>query len=159
MVISTKSVEKSSEFYMSLAIEEALKASSVDFVPVGAVVVSTIGQKSVVASAVNEMKANMDPTAHAEISAIRKACASLEALMLPQCDIYVTLEPCPMCAHAISLARIRRLYFGAYSEKSGGVINGCRVLDHSIHKTEVISGVLETQCSEILKNFFKGKRY
>ena len=147
------------EFYMNLAIEEAMKASSMDSVPVGAVIVSTTGTATIIVSAGNEVQKNMDPTAHAEVVAIRKACASMESLVLSECDIYVTLEPCPMCAQAISLARIRRLYFGAYNEKFGGVVNGCRVFDNSIHKPEIISGILETQCAKILKNFFKCKRY
>lgn len=140
---------------MQLAIKEAEIAADRGSVPVGAVIVYN---NEVISSAGNEVLMNCDPTAHAEILAIRRASRALNSVILNECDIYVTLEPCAMCAQAISLARLRRLYFGAYDEKYGGVIHGARVLDHSLHKTEVICGIWETQCAQILKKFFCSKR-
>jgi tRNA(Arg) A34 adenosine deaminase TadA len=141
--------------FMKLALEEALRASERGSVPVGAVAVR---RDTVLASAGNEMRKNSDPTAHAEIIVLRTACGLLKTCYLDECDIYVTLEPCAMCAQAISLARIRKLYFGAYDIKCGGVIHGGRVFDHSNHVPEVIGGVFETQCAEILQNFFLKRR-
>ena len=140
------------ENFMKVALNEAKKAEKRGSIPVGAVIVY---ENKIISSAGNEVIKNNDPTAHAEISALRTAGSYLNSCFLDECDIYVTLEPCPMCAQAISLARIRRLYFGAYSPKYGGIEHGCRVFDHALHKTEVIGGVLETQCAKILQNFFK----
>jgi tRNA(Arg) A34 adenosine deaminase TadA len=140
---------------MKAALEEAKKAADRGSVPVGAVMV--FGGKIVVAAG-NEVLKNTDPTAHAEMLAIRKACSVLDRHLLEGCDLFVTLEPCAMCAQAISLARIRCLYFGAYDHKYGGVEHGARVFQHAIHKTETVGGVLETQCADILKKFFKKKR-
>ena len=98
-------------------------------------------------------------TAHAEILAIRRACTYLKTHMLTECDLYVTLEPCAMCAQAISLARIRRLYFGAYDVKYGAIVHNARVFSHSLHKPEYIGGVLETQCAKILQQFFQKRRF
>jgi cytosine deaminase len=112
----------------------------------------------IISSAGNEVIKNSDPTAHAEIIAIRQACRLLSAHILDGCDIYVTLEPCPMCAQAISLTRIRRLYFGAYDPRYGGVEHGARIFDHALHKTEIIGGILATRCAKILKDFFENKR-
>ena len=113
---------------MSLALEEARAAAARGEVPVGAVVVGPDG--AIVASAGNRTRELNDPTAHAEMLAIRAACAHLNRERLTECDLYVTLEPCPMCAGAISNARIRRLYFGAEDAKSGGVCHGARVFQH-----------------------------
>lgn len=140
---------------MQIAVNEALKAAKRNSVPVGAVVIC---KNKIIASAGNEVLKNNDPTAHAEILAIRRACDFLKTTVLDDCDLYVTLEPCAMCAQAISLARIRRLYFGAYDEKYGGVTHGTQVFRYSLHKPEVIGGVSETQCAEILKSFFEDKR-
>jgi cytosine deaminase len=140
---------------MKLAIEEAKKASLRGSVPVGAVIVL---QDKVIASAGNEVLKNADPTAHAEIICIGMACRHLNCSILKHCDIYVTLEPCAMCAQAISLARISRLYFGAYDSKYGGVVHGCRVFNYSLHKPEIVGGISETLCTEILQNFFKDRR-
>ena len=140
------------EDFMLCALGEAVSANQAGSIPVGAVVVRN---REILSSAGNEVIRRCDPTAHAEILAIRAACLAIDSFLLDECDIYVTLEPCPMCAQAISLARIRRLYFGAYSPKYGGVDHGCKIFDHALHKTEVIGGVLETQCAEILQNFFK----
>jgi tRNA(Arg) A34 adenosine deaminase TadA len=144
------------DVFMKIALQEATQAGLRGSIPVGAVIVLN---NKIISSAGNEVMKNNDPTAHAEIVAIRKACKILDSRILQDCDIYVTLEPCPMCAQAISLARIRRLYFGAYDVKYGGIDHGCRVFDHAIYKTEVISGVFETQCAKKMQNFFKKKRY
>ncbi|MDR3179615.1 MAG: nucleoside deaminase [Holosporaceae bacterium] len=141
--------------FMKIALEEAEFAAQRGSVPVGAVIVL---DNRLVARAGNEVIKNIDPTAHAEMIALRRASQFLGQSILDKCDIYVTLEPCPMCAQAISLARIRRLYFGAYDVKYGGVIHGCRVFDHATHRPEIISGVFETQCAKILQNFFSVRR-
>lgn len=141
--------------YMQLAIEEAEKAAHRGSVPVGAVIVCN---NTVISAAGNEVLMLRDPTAHAEILAIRHAATSLNTVILNNCDMYVTLEPCAMCAQAISLSRIRRLYFGAYDEKFGAVMHGSRIFDHALHKPEVICGILETRCAQILKKFFSIKR-
>ncbi|MEC8201328.1 MAG: nucleoside deaminase, partial [Pseudomonadota bacterium] len=100
------------------------------------------------------------PTAHAEMLAIRAAAEMLDAPRLPDCDLYVTLEPCAMCAAAISFARIRRLYFGAYDPKGGGVENGIRFFGQPTchHAPEVFGGIAETECSDLLKDFFRDLR-
>lgn len=144
---------------MQIALDEAHKAALVDEVPVGAVIVhGETGE--VVATAHNEMAGKPSPVAHAEMLAIARACESLEQGRLNEYDIYVTLEPCPMCAQAISFARFRRLYFGAYDPKAGGVEHGPRVYQSSscFHKPEVIGGIQEVECGELLVNFFRKKR-
>ncbi|MDR1560849.1 MAG: nucleoside deaminase [Holosporaceae bacterium] len=141
--------------FMELALDEALNAKKRGSVPVGAIIVS---DRKIISMSGNEMIKKTDPTAHAEILAIQKACQIMRSRILEKCDIYVTLEPCAMCAQAISLARIRRLYFGAYDTKYGGTEHGARIFDHALHKTEVIGGILETQCMKILQNFFALKR-
>ncbi len=114
----------------------------------------------ILALSTNHVEADGDPTAHAEMVVIREACEKLGQKWLSEYDLYVTLEPCAMCAQAISLARIRRLYFGAYDPKGGGVEHGARVFDHPQchHKPEVIGGVMEAECAALLKEFFEGKR-
>nr|CAH7717626.1 unnamed protein product [Callosobruchus chinensis] len=95
-----------------------------------------------------------DPTAHAEMLAIKQECELLLTSTLYDSDIYVTLEPCPMCAQAISFARIKRLYFGAYNPKGGGIENGAKIFQFCSHILEVYGGILETECSFLLKDFF-----
>lgn len=138
--------------FMQLALNEAEIAAKRLSVPVGAVIVS---EGKLIASAGNEIRQNNDPTAHAEILTIRKAAECLRTTHLTNCDIYVTLEPCAMCAQAISLARIRRLYFGAYDAKYGAVEHNARVFTYALHKPEVIGGIMETACSDLLKKFFR----
>mgnify|MGYP000932360212 CR=1 FL=1 len=142
---------------MQHALEEARKAATRGEVPVGAVIVK---DGVVIAAAGNRTLEQRDPTAHAEILAIRSACETIGSERLAGCDLYVTLEPCPMCATAISFARIRRLYFGAYDAKSGGVENGPRIFNHPTchHKPEVIGGMRENECGELLKSFFATRR-
>jgi tRNA(adenine34) deaminase len=144
--------------YMDLALREAHDAAQRGEVPVGAVVVAPDGQ--VIASAGNRTRELNDPTAHAEILALRTACAALNAERLIGCDLYVTLEPCPMCAGAISAARIRRLYFAASDPKSGGVEHGPRVFNHPTchHVPEVYSGLSEAAAKQMLIEFFSAKR-
>lgn len=144
------------DFFMQKAIKEAIDAWRRGSVPVGAVVAK--GNR-IVANAGNEVIKTCDPTAHAEILAIKRACSVLESRFLEDCSLYVTLEPCAMCAQAISFARVGRLYFGAYDEKYGGVMHGSRIFERALHKPEVIGGVSETKCGKILKDFFKTIRY
>lgn len=145
--------------YMQRALKEAEKAFAHDEVPVGVVIVDAFSGE-VIAVAHNEMIERKDPTAHAELLAIQRACAQIDQGRLANCDIYVTLEPCPMCAQAISFARLRRLYFGAYDIKGGGVNHGAHVYAATSchHRPEVIGGIDEQKCSEVLKQFFERKR-
>ncbi len=126
--------------------------------PVGAVVVSPDGR--VVAAAGNRTRELGDPTAHAEILAMREACAQIGSERLPGYDLYVTLEPCPMCASAISQARIARLYYGAADPKSGGVAQGPRVFSHpqSHHVPEIYDGIGAAEAEALLKDFFAARR-
>ncbi len=144
---------------MQRALEEARYALEKDEVPIGATIVDG-DTRALISSAHNEMEMRKDPTAHAEMLAIQKACALVDAVRLEKCDLYVTLEPCPMCAQAISFARLRRVYFGAYDTKGGGIHHGAKVYNASSchHKPEVIGGIEEQACSLLLKNFFEGKR-
>ncbi|WP_245881254.1 nucleoside deaminase [Thalassospira marina] len=145
--------------YMDLAMQEARAAAARGEVPVGAVVVD--GETGeVLASAGNLTEANNDPSAHAEILAIRAAAAKRGAPRLPGCDLYVTLEPCPMCATAISFARIRRVYFGAYDPKGGGVDHGPRIYQSSSchHQPDVYGGIGETEAADLLREFFAARR-
>jgi tRNA(Arg) A34 adenosine deaminase TadA len=145
--------------YMALAFEEAEAAGARGEVPIGAVVVeATTGR--VLARAGNEVEAASDPTAHAELLALRRAGAALGAPRLVDCDLYVTLEPCPMCAAAVSFARIRRLYYGATDPKGGGVEHGARVFEQPTchHKPELYGGLQESRASALMKNFFRARR-
>ena len=144
--------------HMDRALALAAEAAAAGEVPVGAVIVGPDGQ--VVAEARNGMRQETDPTAHAEISAIRAACGALGTERLTGHDLYVTLEPCPMCAAAISAARIRRLYYGAADPKSGGVELGPRIFAHpqAHHVPEVYAGIGEAEASRLLKDFFAGLR-
>ena len=144
---------------MQCALQEAEKAGSQDEVPVGAVIVDNLSGE-IIAVAHNEMEQNQDPTAHAEMLVIRRAVTAKGEGRLRDCDIYVTLEPCPMCAQAISFARFRRLYFGAYDPKGGGVDHGAKVYNASSchHIPEVIGGLEEEKCARLLIEFFERKR-
>ena len=150
----------SDEFYMMEALKEAQNAYERDEVPIGAVLVDT-QTGDIVARAGNETIARHDPTAHAEILVIREACAALNAQRIPEYDLFVTLEPCPMCAAALSFARIDRVVFGAHDEKSGGLVSGPALSSSPQlhHKMNIIGGVLEQECALILKKFFKQKRF
>ena len=143
--------------FIEQAIEEARLAGARGEVPIGAVIVR---KDIIVAKAGNRTLELNDPTAHAEILAIREAGEQLASQRLIDCDLYVTLEPCPMCAAAISFARIRRLYFGASDVKSGGVENGTRFYESPTchHKPEVYSGMAENDCAGLLREFFRNQR-
>lgn len=143
--------------FMEIALQEAEDAGKRGEVPVGAVIVQ---DRQVVAVAGNRTRELNDPTAHAEILAIRAACAELGQERLMGCDLYVTLEPCPMCAAAISNARIARLYYGASDPKSGGVEQGPRIFVHGQchHKPEVYDGINATAAETLLRDFFRSKR-
>ncbi len=145
--------------FMDQALEQAARAASLGEVPVGAVVVDGASGE-VLGVGGNRIRQFDDPTAHAEMVAIRRAAALAGASRLENCDLYVTLEPCAMCAAAISLARIRRLVFGAYDPKGGGVEHGARVFAQSTchHKPEVVGGVAESRCGALLKEFFRERR-
>ena len=144
--------------FMQMALEEARAAAARGEVPVGAVIVSSSGE--VLARAGNRTLEDRDPTAHAEMLAIRAACAVLGSERLTGCDLYVTLEPCPMCAGAISFARIRRLYFGADDPKSGGVEHGARVFARATchHAPEVYGGIDAAASTTLLQDFFAARR-
>ena len=144
---------------MERALREARAAAARGEVPVGAALVDG-ATGEIVAAAGNRTQELADPTAHAEMLVLREAAAKLGAPRLPGCDLYVTLEPCAMCAGAVSLARLRRLYFAAYDPKSGGVEHGARVFDHPTchHKPQVVGGVAETEAAALLKEFFRERR-
>lgn len=144
--------------YMDKALEEARLAADRGEVPVGAVIVSPDG--TVVARAGNRTRELADPTAHAEVLAIREACRIIGSERLTGHDLYVTLEPCPMCAAVISFARIGRLYYGASDPKSGGVAQGPRVYAHPQchHAPEVYDGISATEAEDMLKAFFAARR-
>ncbi|MGC9270053.1 nucleoside deaminase [Acidiphilium sp.] len=143
---------------MEQALSEAAKAGDRGEVPVGAVVTDASG--TVLAACGNDMQARSDPTAHAEMLALRAAAQRLGGKFLPGCTLTVTLEPCPLCAAAMSLFRIERLIFGAYDPKSGGVEHGPRVFDHATchHRPEVVGGVAERDSAALLAKFFKSRR-
>ncbi|MFQ6017162.1 MAG: nucleoside deaminase [Kiloniellaceae bacterium] len=145
--------------YMKLALEQAQAAAALGEVPVGAVLVDA-GGGEILARAHNRVEALCDPTAHAEMLAIRAAAARRGLKRLAGADLYVTLEPCPMCATAISFARLRRLNFGAYDPKGGGVEHGPRIFEQSSchHRPEVVGGLDETRCAELLRAFFHARR-
>ncbi|GBU16295.1 tRNA-specific adenosine deaminase [Methylobacterium jeotgali] len=142
---------------MGLAFAEARAAAEAGEVPVGAVVMRG---GAVLGLGRNRPRALRDPTAHAEMLAIRAACAALGQERLEGCDLYVTLEPCPMCAGAISHARIRRLYFAAHDPKGGGVEQGPRVFNQPTchHAPEVYGGLREAEAAEMLRAFFRDRR-
>ena len=144
--------------YMELALDQANKAAQLGEVPVGAVLVSEDGD--VIASAHNLVESQRDATAHAECLVLREAMRSLNRKFLDGCDLWVTLEPCAMCAGAISNARIRRLYYGAEDKKGGAVEHGSRVFSHSTchHKPEIYGGIKASHASRLLENFFSERR-
>ena len=143
---------------MALALAEAEAAAVRGEVPVGAVLVDDEGY--VLATAGNRVEGDQDPTAHAEMRVLRAGAARLGVKQLPGCDLYVTLEPCAMCAAAIAFARLRRLYFGAYDPKGGAVEHGPRLFDQptSHHRPEIYGGIAERKAGELLSNFFRDRR-
>tara|TARA_B100001540_G_scaffold196706_1_gene173238 strand:+ start:277 stop:735 length:459 start_codon:yes stop_codon:yes gene_type:complete len=145
--------------YMQIALQEAKAAAARGEVPVGAVVVDPVTDH-IISRAGNRTLEWKDPSAHAELLAIREACGKVGSERLPGIDLYVTLEPCPMCAQVISFARVRRLYFGASDPKGGGVENGPRLFHQPSchHKPEVYGGLGEGEAAKILKDFFAVRR-
>ena len=142
---------------MEIAVQEARRAGDRGEIPVGAVIVQN-GQ--IIAQSGNHTEADCDPTAHAEMRVLQQAGQALGSPRLPDCDLYVTLEPCPMCAQAIAFARIRRVYYGAYDPKGGGVDHGARIFDQSSchHQPEIYGGISEKACADLLQDFFKSRR-
>jgi tRNA(adenine34) deaminase len=145
--------------FMKLALAEAAAAAALGEVPVGAVLVDGV-TGDVLAAAGNQVENAPDPTGHAELLVLRAASAKRGSPRLTECDLYVTLEPCPMCAQAISFARVRRLYFGASDIKGGGVENGPRIFSQSSchHRPEVYGGIEEGAAAEMLRQFFAARR-
>lgn len=147
------------EEYMQIALDLARQAAQKDEVPIAALIVNpTTGE--IIASAANESAHGSDATAHAEILAVQRACAKLGTTRLWNMDMYVTLEPCTMCAAAISFTRIRKLVFGATDIKGGAVVSGVKFYEAPTchHRPQIVSGVCAEQCSELIKDFFKQKR-
>lgn len=147
------------EFYMQKALELAQKAVLADEIPIGALVVDPVSGE-IIAEAYNLSEHSEDALAHAEILAMQQACRKLGQNRLRGLDLYVTLEPCTMCAAAISFMRIEHLYFGATDPKGGAVISGVKFYENPTchHKPNIENGILEKTCSQILKDFFKKKR-
>jgi tRNA(adenine34) deaminase len=143
---------------MALALAEAEAAAARGEVPVGAVLID--GKGRILAAAGNRVEADRDPTAHAEMLVLRAGAAQLGAKRLAECDLYVTLEPCAMCAAAIGFARLRRLYFGAYDPKGGAVEHGPRLFDQPTthHRPEIYGGIEERPAAEVLHTFFRDRR-
>jgi tRNA(adenine34) deaminase len=144
---------------MAMALAQAEAAAVAGEVPVGAVLVDPASGR-VLARERNRTEALSDPTAHAEVLAIRAACAGAGSPRLPGIDLYVTLEPCPLCAAAISFARLRRVYFGAYDPKGGGVDHGPRLFEQAScqHRPEVYGGLQESRAAALLRAFFQARR-
>jgi tRNA(Arg) A34 adenosine deaminase TadA len=140
---------------MDLALDEAKKAAGLGEVPVGAVLYRG---EDILAVAHNKTEARRDPTAHAELLALQAALAKTGQIYLQDCTLAVTLEPCAMCAQALSWARVGEVRFGAYDTKSGGVVNGARVFNHAHHKPQVIGGQQEAACQKLLRDFFGERR-
>jgi tRNA(Arg) A34 adenosine deaminase TadA len=143
---------------MERALEEARAAAARGEVPVGAVVTDAAGR--LLACAGNEVEARRDPSAHAEMLALRAAAGATGDKLLPEATLHVTLEPCPMCAQAIAFFRIRRVVFGAYDPKGGGVEHGPRIFTQPTchHAPEVVGGVRETEAAALLRDFFRLRR-
>ena len=145
------------ENFMKIALDEAKKAAGIDEVPVGAVIVKN---GIIISQAFNTRESSKDATSHAEITAIKKACEALEAWRLIDCEMYVTLEPCLMCSGAILQSRIEKLYIGTMDPKAGAAGSVINVFEDYWfhHKCEVFTGIMQEECSSILKDFFKKKR-
>ena len=144
--------------HMHTALKEAEKAAERGEVPIGAVVIGPDG--TVLAQAGNDVVGAKDPTGHAELIAIRAAAKVFGSERLEDCSLYVTLEPCAMCAQAIAFARIKRVYYGADDPKGGGITVGARIYSHKTthHKPEVYGGILEKEAAKLLRDFFQSRR-
>jgi tRNA(adenine34) deaminase len=150
-------MDKKNDYYMNEALKEAVRAFDEDEVPVGAVIVH---QGKIIARGHNQVERLKDPTAHAEIIAITSAVNYLETKWLNQASLYVTIEPCSMCAGALVLARIKDIYYGASDPKTGACGSVVNIANHKKlnHKIKVYKGVLRDECASLLKEFFKKKR-
>ncbi len=150
-------MEKDVDFYMALAIEEAKKAGELDEVPVGALIVK---DGEIIARAHNTKETEQSALGHAELTCIKKACEALGSWRLSECDLYVTLEPCMMCAGAIIESRIKRLYIGALDSKNGAIVSQINLLSlpNLSSKPQIFTGVLKENCEELLTFYFKNKR-
>ncbi len=150
-------MRQDAEYFMSLALEEAEKAKSLDEVPVGAVIVK---DGEVIASAHNSKESENNPLGHAELNCIKKASEALGSWRLTDCDMYVTLEPCMMCAGAIVESRIARLYIGSLDSKNGAIVSQINLLSlpNLSSKPQIITGVLKENCDKLLTFYFKSKR-
>ncbi len=142
---------------MQIALSLAKQAYFEEEVPVGAIIVS---KDQIIGQAYNQKEKLHDPTAHAEIIAIREACSRASSWYLDDATMYVTLEPCPMCAYAIIQARIKKLFFGAFDPKTGAAGSVINIFKNKLfnHEVEVIGGILEEECGELLKKFFQNRR-
>ena len=147
-------ISEKDEFFMRKALEEAKEAFSEDEVPVGAVIVRN---GEIIASAHNTRESDKNALHHAEVKAIDEACKALGGWRLVGCTLYVTLEPCPMCAGAIINARVERVVYGAYDKKAGSFGTMLDLTDYPLYKPEIEGGVLSDECSAILSDFFKAK--
>jgi len=158
MIAAGRGIRPAIPAAMLAAIAEAEAGAARGEVPVGAVLTDSEGR--IAAAAGNRVEADRDPTAHAEMLVLRAGAAAFGAKRLEACDLYVTLEPCPMCAAAIGFARIRRLYFGAYDPKGGGVEHGPRIFDRPTcnHRPEIYGGIGERQAGALLRAFFRERR-
>ena len=145
------------EEYMSLALKEAFKAKKIDEVPVGCIIIKN---DKVLARAYNQKIRKKDPTSHAEIECIKKACNKLKSYYLDDCDMYITLEPCMMCTGAIIQSRLRKIYIGTKDPKGGSIVSSIELstVKNINHYPEIEIGILQEECSKILKDFFKEKR-
>ena len=145
------------ETFMRLALEKAKEAEQREDVPIGAVLVQ---EGQVIAASGNRVEADHDPTAHAEILVIREASRQLGVPRLPECDLYVTLEPCAMCVGAIAMARIRRVIFAADDPKGGAVLHGPKFFTQPTchHRPEIVNGIFAQESGEMLRNFFRRLR-
>jgi tRNA(Arg) A34 adenosine deaminase TadA len=146
--------------FMQVAMEEARLAADRDEVPIGAVIVDS-ARNEILARCGNRTIELADPTAHAEILAIREACKITGKQRVPDFDLYVTLEPCTMCAAAIAFARIRKIIFATPDPKGGGILHGAKFFNQPTchHKIKVENGILENEAAELLKNYFRNKRF
>lgn len=149
----------SKEYYMKQALKQAQKAYSIEEVPIGAIIVKN---GEIISRAYNQREMSCKSTAHSEIIAIEKACKKMGSWRLNDCEMYVTVEPCPMCAGAILNSRMKKVYFGALDEKSGAVVSNLQMLDldktFCNHKVEYETGLLQDECQSLLKEFFSKLR-
>ncbi len=151
-------ISKNLDKYMNIALDEAKKAYKKNEVPIGAVIISSDGK--ILAKAYNRVEKKQNATLHAEMLAISKACKKTKQKYLMDCSIFITLEPCPMCAMAISLAKIKNIYIGAVDKKGGAVLNNIKIFSNmnNLYKPNINVGILKNESERLLKDFFKNLR-